>query len=135
VANVIAATAHSGLSALYGAGTDKGIGWKPSHLKPEFFEKQRGGEEHIAIILMMRRINWSRQPQQTMLTRSRISSAKPVKAATTTFVFAINKMCACWKSMDRFPVFLFVEFLYLLASVHVHSLYKQLFRQDSLKAC
>jgi hypothetical protein len=103
VANVIAATAHSGLSALYGAGTDKGIGWKPSHLKPEFFEKQRGGEEHIAIILMMRRINWSRQPQQTMLTRSRISSAKPVKAATTTFVFAIK--CAHWKPMDRFPVF------------------------------
>lgn len=39
-ANAIAATAHSGLSALYGAGTDKGSGWKPSHLKPEFFEKQ-----------------------------------------------------------------------------------------------
>jgi hypothetical protein len=31
--NIIAATADSGLSALYGAGTDKCVGWKPPHLK------------------------------------------------------------------------------------------------------
>jgi cytochrome c556 len=49
-ANAIAATAHSGLSALYGAGTDKGIGWKPSHLKPEFFEKQEEAK-NIALSL------------------------------------------------------------------------------------
>jgi cytochrome c556 len=38
-ANAIAATANSGLGALYGAGTDKGVGWKQSRLKPEFFQQ------------------------------------------------------------------------------------------------
>lgn len=38
-ANAIAAVANSGLGALYGAGTDKGTGWKPTQLKPEFFQK------------------------------------------------------------------------------------------------
>lgn len=44
-ANAIAAIANSGLGALYGPGTDKGAGWKPSHLKPEFFEKLEGARE------------------------------------------------------------------------------------------
>lgn len=39
-ANAIAATANSGLGALYGAGTDQGTGWKKTRLKPEFFQKQ-----------------------------------------------------------------------------------------------
>ena len=39
-ANVIAAIANSGLGSLYGPGTDQGIGWKKTRLKPEFFEKQ-----------------------------------------------------------------------------------------------
>jgi cytochrome c556 len=39
-ANVIAAIANSGLGSLYGPGTDQGIGWKKTALKPEFFEKQ-----------------------------------------------------------------------------------------------
>ena len=39
-ANAIAAVANSGLSELYGAGTDQGIGWKPSRLKSEYFQKQ-----------------------------------------------------------------------------------------------
>jgi len=39
-ANAIAAVANSGLSDLYGPGTDQGSGWKPSHLKPEYFQKQ-----------------------------------------------------------------------------------------------
>lgn len=39
-ANAIAAVANSGLNELYGPGTDQGTGWKPSRLKPEFFEKQ-----------------------------------------------------------------------------------------------
>ena len=38
-ANAIAAVANSGLGALYGAGTDKGTGWKPTQLKSEFFQK------------------------------------------------------------------------------------------------
>ncbi|MGI9211374.1 MAG: c-type cytochrome, partial [Methylococcaceae bacterium] len=38
-ATAIAATANSGLGALYGPGTDKGTGWKPTRLKPEFFQK------------------------------------------------------------------------------------------------
>jgi cytochrome c556 len=38
-ANAIAATANSGLGALYGAGTEKGIGWKTTRLKPEFFQQ------------------------------------------------------------------------------------------------
>lgn len=38
-ANAIAAVANSGLGALYGAGTDKGTGWRPTQLKPEFFQK------------------------------------------------------------------------------------------------
>ena len=37
-ANAIAAVANSGLGALYGEGTDQGIGWKQSRLKPEFFQ-------------------------------------------------------------------------------------------------
>ena len=39
-ANAIAAVANSGLGALYGEGTDKGIGWKQTRLKPEFFQKK-----------------------------------------------------------------------------------------------
>lgn len=39
-ANAIAAVANSGLGALYGEGTDKGTGWKPTRLKPEFFQKK-----------------------------------------------------------------------------------------------
>ncbi|MDO9103717.1 MAG: cytochrome c [Methylovulum sp.] len=39
-ANAIAATANSGLGELYGVGTDQGIGWKASRLKPEFFQKK-----------------------------------------------------------------------------------------------
>ena len=38
-ANAIAGVANSGLGALYGAGTDKGTGFRPTQLKPEFFEK------------------------------------------------------------------------------------------------
>ncbi len=38
--NAIAAIANSGLSELYGVGTDQGTGWRASHLKPEYFEKQ-----------------------------------------------------------------------------------------------
>jgi cytochrome c556 len=39
-ANAVAAVANSGLLELYGAGTDKGTGWKPSRLKSDYFEKQ-----------------------------------------------------------------------------------------------
>ncbi|MDD1620325.1 MAG: cytochrome c [Methylococcaceae bacterium] len=39
-ANAIAAVANSGLNELYGEGTDKGTGWKPTRLKAEYFEKQ-----------------------------------------------------------------------------------------------
>jgi cytochrome c556 len=39
-ANAIAAVANSGLGALYGEGTDKGVGWKQTRLKPEFFQKK-----------------------------------------------------------------------------------------------
>ena len=38
-ANVIAATANSGLGSLFGPGTDQGVGWKKTEVKPEFFEK------------------------------------------------------------------------------------------------
>jgi len=45
-ANAIAGVANSGLfEKLYGPGTDKGTGWKPSRLKPEFFEKQDEAKE------------------------------------------------------------------------------------------
>ncbi|MDO9215499.1 MAG: cytochrome c [Methylococcales bacterium] len=44
-ANAIAATANSGLGSLYGEGTDKGIGWQKSHLKPEFFKDQDKAKE------------------------------------------------------------------------------------------
>lgn len=40
-ANAIAGVANAGVfEKLYGPGTDKGTGWKPSRLKAEFFEKQ-----------------------------------------------------------------------------------------------
>lgn len=39
-ANAIAAVANAGLGALYGEGTDQGIGWKQTRLKPEFFQKK-----------------------------------------------------------------------------------------------
>ncbi|MFU8787454.1 MAG: cytochrome c [Methylobacter sp.] len=39
-ANAIAAVANSGLGELYGEGTDQGVGWKQSRLKPEFFQKK-----------------------------------------------------------------------------------------------
>jgi cytochrome c556 len=38
-ANAIAAVANSGLGALYGPGTDQGIGWRPTQLKSEFFQQ------------------------------------------------------------------------------------------------
>jgi cytochrome c556 len=39
-ANAVAAVANSGLSTLFGPGTDQATGWKKTRLKPEFFEKQ-----------------------------------------------------------------------------------------------
>lgn len=39
-ANAIAAVANSGLGELYGEGTDQGIGWQKTRLKPEFFQKK-----------------------------------------------------------------------------------------------
>jgi cytochrome c556 len=44
-ANALAATANAGLGALYGEGTDKGTGWQPSHLKPEYFKEQDKAKE------------------------------------------------------------------------------------------
>lgn len=41
-ANAVAAAANAGLGSLYGPGSDSGTGWKPSRLKPEYF--QRAGE-------------------------------------------------------------------------------------------
>jgi len=38
-ANVIAAVANSGMGALYAPGTDEGMGWKETRLKPEFFKE------------------------------------------------------------------------------------------------
>lgn len=38
-ANAIAATANSGLGALFGPGTDKGVGWRQARLKQEFFQQ------------------------------------------------------------------------------------------------
>jgi cytochrome c556 len=37
-ANVIAATASSGMGALFAPGTEKGKGWEPTHAKPELFK-------------------------------------------------------------------------------------------------
>ncbi|MCB1911333.1 MAG: cytochrome c [Rhodocyclaceae bacterium] len=39
-ANLIAATANSGMGALYGPGTDEGTGWHETRLKPAFFKEQ-----------------------------------------------------------------------------------------------
>lgn len=36
-ANAIAAIANSGLGALFGPGTEKGVGWHETKVKPEFF--------------------------------------------------------------------------------------------------
>ena len=44
-ANALAATANSGLGALYIEGSDKGTGWQPSHLKPEYFKEQDKAKE------------------------------------------------------------------------------------------
>lgn len=41
-ANVIQAIANSGMGALYPAGTDKGTGWEPTRVKPEFFTNKEG---------------------------------------------------------------------------------------------
>ena len=39
-ANVVAATANSGMGALFGPGTDKDVGNEKTRVKPEFFEQQ-----------------------------------------------------------------------------------------------
>jgi cytochrome c556 len=44
-ANVLSAIASSGLEALYGAGTDQGIGWQKTRLKPAYFEKKDKADE------------------------------------------------------------------------------------------
>ncbi|GAB2180318.1 cytochrome c [Denitratisoma sp. agr-D3] len=41
-ANVIAAIANSGMGALYPAGSDKGVGFHETAVKPEFFEAANG---------------------------------------------------------------------------------------------
>ena len=44
-ANAIAAIANSGMSAMYGPDTVEGTGWKPTRLRPEFFQDMaRTGE-------------------------------------------------------------------------------------------
>lgn len=44
-ANAIAATANSGMSAMYSPESVTGTGWKPTRLKPEFFDElDRVGE-------------------------------------------------------------------------------------------
>jgi len=44
-ANAIAAVANSGMSAMFGPDTIEGTGWKPTRLRPEFFEDMaRTGE-------------------------------------------------------------------------------------------
>ena len=44
-ATAIAATANSGMSAMYGPDTLEGTGWKPTRLEPAFFEDmERTGE-------------------------------------------------------------------------------------------
>lgn len=39
-ANVIAATANSGMGALFAPGTEKGKGWEPTHAKPALFKEK-----------------------------------------------------------------------------------------------
>jgi cytochrome c556 len=39
-ANLIAATANSGMGALFGPGTDKAVGGQSTRVKPEFFKEQ-----------------------------------------------------------------------------------------------
>lgn len=39
-ANLIAATANSGMGALFGPGTDKAVGGQETRVKPEFFKEQ-----------------------------------------------------------------------------------------------
>lgn len=41
-ANVVAATANSGMGALYVPGSDKGKGWKETRVKPELFTDKEG---------------------------------------------------------------------------------------------
>lgn len=45
-ANVIQAIANSGMGALYPAGSDKGIGFHETHVKPEFFQKGEEVKKH-----------------------------------------------------------------------------------------
>ena len=44
-ANAIAAAANAGLGALYGPGTDEGVGWKASRLKPEYFQRPEAARQ------------------------------------------------------------------------------------------
>ena len=39
-ANLVAATANSGMGALFGPGTEKDVGGEITHVKPEFFQQQ-----------------------------------------------------------------------------------------------
>jgi cytochrome c556 len=40
-ANTVAAIANSGMGALYAPGTDKGIGWHETNVKPDFFQAEK----------------------------------------------------------------------------------------------
>jgi len=95
VANVIAAMPIP-VWALYGAGTDEGVGWKPPRLKPEFFEKQEEAKD-IALPL--------NDESDKLAAATAIGDVdaikgqfdkgvKPARVVTTTFVFAINKVCS-----------------------------------------
>ena len=50
-ANLIAATANSGMGALYVPGSDKGKGWKETRVKPELFtDREAVGKVAVAFI-------------------------------------------------------------------------------------
>ena len=48
-ATVIAATANSGMGALYGAGTDKDAGNQKTRVKPEFFQQQDAAADGVVV--------------------------------------------------------------------------------------
>ena len=86
-ANLVAATANSGMGALFGPGTDKEVAGEKTRVKPAFFEQPDKVKE-LAMNFARKPTRWPKSPPQEMLLRSRPSSGRRAgrgRPATTGF--------------------------------------------------
>ena len=101
-ANLIAATANSGMGALFAPGSEKDVAGEKTRVKPEFFEQPDKVKELAMKTSSRKQTNWPRSLRPATLPRSRRNSARPAgraKPATTSFAISDR---AGWRSACRY---------------------------------